>query len=129
MSEEAKSPAIHTTMDELLGAYEDELDIDTTDLDGISGAKMAQEVNLLKQASEQQMDVAMQREQSLQHGEAIDNFMPTGNVIATIQSIDEQKQQEINSISKSDPDYAKKVKAVEQRAKQTKYKAMKNLNT
>lgn len=38
-------------MDELLGAYENELDIDT-DVDGVAGAKMAQEVNLLKQASE-----------------------------------------------------------------------------
>ena len=38
-------------MDELLNAYEDELEIDT-DVDGIAGAKMAQEVNLLKQASE-----------------------------------------------------------------------------
>ena len=51
-------------MDELLGAYENELDIDT-DFDDMAASKMAQEVNLLKQASEQQMDVAMQREQSL----------------------------------------------------------------
>ena len=100
------------TMDELLGAYENELDIDT-DVDGVAGAKMAQEVNLLKQASEQQMDMALQREQSLQHGEAIDNFMPTGNVIATMNSIDEQKAREISSIAKSDPEYAKKVQAVE----------------
>ena len=41
-------------MDELLGAYEDELDIDRPDdMDEDVGAKMAQEVNLLKQASEQ----------------------------------------------------------------------------
>ena len=49
-------------MDDLLGAYENELDIDTGDLDEMAASKMAQEVNLLKQASEQQMDVAMQRE-------------------------------------------------------------------
>ena len=55
--------------------------------------------------------------------------MPTGNVIATMNSIDEQKAREINSIPKSDPEYAKKVQAVQQRAKLTKYKAMKNLNT
>ena len=53
------------TMDDLLGAYENELEIDTEDFDGMAASKMAQEVNLLKQASEQQMDVAMQREQSL----------------------------------------------------------------
>ena len=52
-------------MDELLGAYENELEIDTDDFDDMAASKMAQEVNLLKQASEQQMDVAMQREQSL----------------------------------------------------------------
>lgn len=52
-------------MDDLLGAYENELDIDTGDFDDMAASKMAQEVNLLKQASEQQMDVAMQREQSL----------------------------------------------------------------
>ena len=36
---------------------------------------------------------------------------------------------EIMSIPKSDPEYAKKIKAIEDRAKQTKYKSMKNLNT
>ena len=33
------------------------------------------------------------------------------------------------SIPKTDPEYEKKVKAIEDRAKQTKYKSMKNLNT
>ena len=59
----------------------------------------------------------MQREQSLQHGEAIDNFMPTGNVIAMMNSIDEQRAREINAIARSDPDYAKKIQAIQQRAK------------
>ena len=90
-------------MDDLLGAYEDELDIDRDDFDDDEGAKMAQEVNLLKQASEQQMDMAMQREQSLSHGEAIDQYMPTGNVIATMNSIDEQKTREMAQVPKSDP--------------------------
>lgn len=62
--EEDKEMNESQTMDELLGAYENELDIDT-DFDDMAASKMAQEVNLLKQASEQQMDVAMQREQSL----------------------------------------------------------------
>ena len=62
--EENKEMNQSTTMDELLGAYEDELEIDT-DFDDMAASKMAQEVNLLKQVSEQQMDVAMQREQSL----------------------------------------------------------------
>ena len=35
--------------------------------------------------------------------------MPTGNVIATMASIDEQKTNEINSIPRSDPEYAKKI--------------------
>jgi len=48
-----------TTMDDLLGGFEDELDIDREDFDDDEGARMAQEVNLLKQASEQQMDMAM----------------------------------------------------------------------
>ena len=52
-------------------------------------ATIAAEVNLLKQQSEQIMEVAMEREQSLSMGEAIDNFMPTGNVMRTMQSIDE----------------------------------------
>ena len=55
--------------------------------------------------------------------------MPTGNVLAAMNAIDEQKTHEINQIPKSDPEYAKKVQAIQQRAKQTKYKAMKNLNT
>ena len=55
--------------------------------------------------------------------------MPTGNVLAAMNAIDEQKTREINQIPKSDPEYAKKVQAIQQRAKQTKYKAMKNLNT
>ena len=75
------------------------------------------------------MDMAMQREKSLSQGEKIDQYMPTDSVLRTMQSIDDQKTREINSISSSDPDRSKKVKEIEARAKQTKYKAMKNLNT
>ena len=74
------------------------------------------------------MEVAIEREQSLQKGEAIDKFMPTSNVMRTMQSIDDQKLREIDSIPKTDPQYKKKVEEIELRAKQTKYKAMKNLN-
>ena len=55
------------------------------------------------------MEVAIEREQSLSQGEAIDKFMPTGNVMRTMQSIDDQKSREIASIPKSDPEYAQKV--------------------
>ncbi len=55
--------------------------------------------------------------------------MPTENVLAAVQKIDDEKKREISLISKSDPQYKEKVKAIEQRAKQTKYKTMKNMNT
>ena len=84
---------------------------------------------MIKQYSESQMDVALHKEQSLQHGEAIDQYMPTENVLRTMQSIDDTKSAEIARLNKSDPNYAEQVKQIEQRAKQTKYKAMKNLNT
>ena len=70
----------------------------------------------------------MQREQSLQHGEAIDKFMNETHAIRTLQSIDDQRDQQIKAISKSDPEYEKKVKVIKQRAADTRYKAMKNLN-
>ena len=46
-----------------------------------------------------------------------------------IDRIIDKKNVEIATIQKSDPQYAKKVADIEKRAKQTKYKAMKNLNT
>ena len=36
------------------------------------GATIAQEVNLIKQASQQNMELALKKEASLAHGEAID---------------------------------------------------------
>ena len=75
------------------------------------------------------MEIALQKEQSLQHGESIDQYMPTGNAIATMESIERQKLAEIAALNKNAADYNKKLKEIEQRAKQTKYKAMKNLNT
>ena len=33
------------------------------------------------------------------------------------------------SIPKTDPEYEQKIKAIEERAKKTKFKSMKNLNT
>lgn len=118
-------------MDDLLAGYEDELGIDSAQADKMeseTSATIAQEVNLLKQASESQMEVAMKKEQSLSHGDGIDQYMPTENVLATMQSIDDQRLLEIRQLQKNDPNYDKKVKEVTARAKHTKYKAMKNLN-
>ena len=75
------------------------------------------------------MEMALKKEQSLSHAESIDQYMPTQSVINAMQTIDEQCLKEIMSIPKTDPEYAQKVKAIEERAKQTKYKSMKNLNT
>ena len=70
----------------------------------------------------------MKREQSLNHGEAIDNFMNMDNAVRTLGSIDEQRDREIKAISKTDPEYEKKVKVIKQRAADTRYKAMKQMN-
>lgn len=70
----------------------------------------------------------MKKEQSLSHGEAIDQYMPTENVLTAMQSIDDQKQREIDQLDRNDPNYDKLVKEIMARAKHTKYKAMKNLN-
>ena len=102
-SEESKG---NSTLDDLLAHYEEDLGIDNSqylNFEPESGAQIAAEVNLLKQASEQIMEVAIEREQSLSQGEAIDKFMPTTNVMRTMQSIDEQKTREIGQIPKSDP--------------------------
>lgn len=80
------------TMDELLAQYEDDLGIDNSrylNFEPESGAQIAAEVNLIKQASEQIMEVAMKREQSLAQGDAIDQFMDTDNCIHTMQAIDD----------------------------------------
>ena len=63
-------------MNDLLAGYEDQFKIkNVIDFDNAKGATIAAEVNMLKQASEQQMDLAMRKEQSLTHGESIDNYM------------------------------------------------------
>ena len=41
----------------------------------MTGASIAAEVNMLKQASQQQMDLAMRKEASLTHADSIDNYM------------------------------------------------------
>ena len=115
------------SIDEMLQAYQGEFADGALD-DFDSHATIAQEVNLLKQQSSQQLDLALQSEQSLQHS-GIDNAMPTESCIAMIDRIIDKKNVEIATIQKSDPQYAKKVADIEKRAKQTKYKAMKNLNT
>ena len=129
--EERKDGEGKSTMDDLLSGFEDELGIENAgeDFGEDSAAAISQEVNLLKQASSVQLELAMKKEQSLSTGDAIDQYMPTENVLAAMQKIDDEKKREISLISKNDPQYKEKVKAIEQRAKQTKYKTMKNLNT
>ena len=75
------------------------------------------------------METALRHEMSLSHGESIDQYMNTTQVEQKMQQIDAQKNLEIAALNKSDPEYAAKVKQITARAKQTKYKAMKNLNT
>ena len=67
---------------------------------------MAQDVNLLKQVSEQQMDLALKKDESLTHGESIDNYMPTDQTIAAMQAIEDEKNRAIAAIPKNDPGYA-----------------------
>ena len=79
-------------MDDLLAGFEGELGIDAEtdggdDFDATQGAAIAAEVNLLKRASESQMEVAMKSELSLQHGESIDQYMPTENVTQIMNNI------------------------------------------
>ena len=69
-------------MNDLLASYEEDLGIEEddaamTDYNNDAGATIAQEVNLLKQVSEQQLEVALKHEMSLQHGESIDQYMNT----------------------------------------------------
>ena len=55
-------------MDELLSGFEDDLGIDSAasnDFGDDSGAAIAQEVNMLKQASSMQLELALKKEQSL----------------------------------------------------------------
>ena len=53
----------------------------------------------MKQVSEQHIEMALKKEQSLSHGDAIDQYMPTENVLRTMQSIDDSSLREISSIS------------------------------
>ena len=62
----------------------------------------------MKQQSSQVLEIAMKKEQSLSMGEAIDNFMPTENVLQMMASIDQTKEREIAALQKSDPQYEKK---------------------
>ena len=63
------------------------------------------------------MDLALKKEQSLTHGESIDNYMPTEQTISTMQSIEDEKNRAIAAIPKNDPQYAEKKKQIEARAK------------
>ena len=73
--------------------------------------------------------MALKKEVSLSHAESIDQYMPTESVINAMKTIDEACLKEMMSIPKTDPEYEQKIKAIEERAKKTKFKSMKNLNT
>ena len=51
------------------------------------------------------MEVAMKSELSLQHGESIDQYMPTENVMQTMNNIEDQRRQELSKLDKTDPEY------------------------
>ena len=74
------------------------------------------------------MAMALKTEASLSHGESIDQYMDTQKCETLVAQIDKQKAKELAALNKSDPNYAKRAKEIESRAKQTKYKAMKSLN-
>ena len=86
------------------------------------------EVNLLKQSSVVQMDIAFKREASLSRAEAIDEYMDLSQCERADGKLDKHLKRELAALNKSDPDYKKKVAEIEQRIKQTKFKAMKKLN-
>ena len=102
-------------MNDLLAGYEEDLGIKDTndqaeDFDDGTGSTIAHEVNLLKQVSEQQLEVALRQEMSLSHGESIDQYMNTTQCEQKMQQIDAQKALEIAALNKNDPEYAAKVK-------------------
>ena len=74
------------------------------------------------------MDLALKSEKSLQHGEGIDNYMPTDDVLEYLERIDQSRQREIDALNSEDAEYSKKVKQINARAKHTKFKVMKKLN-
>ena len=115
------------TMDELLSGYEKDMQVPTEE-DAELSAKMAQEVNLLKQASSQQMDLAFKSELSLQHNGSIVEAMDRESCMRVIEQIKIQKEKEIAAIKESDPRHNTKVREIKKRAQYTLYKAMKKIN-
>ena len=96
-------------MDELLANFESDLGIeDRNDFSDEAANQIAKEINFLKQASESAMEVALKKEQSLQHGESIDQYMPTGNVVATMENIEYKKNEEIAALDKNADDFKRK---------------------
>ena len=75
------------------------------------------------------MEVALKREASLAHGDAIDQYMEVDQCEILEKRIERSKRREIDALDKSDPHYQKKVDEIEKRARLTKYKAMKTMNT
>ena len=116
------------TMDELLSGYEKSMHVKTEEeIDAELSAKMVQEVNLVKAASSMQMDLAFKSEKSLEHNGQIDATV-LEKAISVIAEIKEQKEKELATVKKTDPRHDTKVKEIEKRAAQTRFKAMKRVN-
>ena len=91
------------TMDELLAGYEEDFGLDDhPDFDSDKGATIASEVNLLKQVSEQHMNLALTTEASLSRPESIDQHMDLEKCERADVKLDKQKEREIASLDKSD---------------------------
>ena len=80
-------------MDELLAGYEQEYRLSNLeeDFNNTLGASIAAEVNMVKEASKMQMEMAMRKEASLTHGDSIDNYMDVGQCERAMLKIDKSK--------------------------------------
>ena len=61
------------------------------DFNNTLGASIAAEVNMVKEASKMQMELAIQKEASLTHGDSIDNYMDVGQCERAMHKIDRSK--------------------------------------
>lgn len=99
---------------QLLDAYEKEFGITGDDEmdDGEDEAAIVQEINLIKQKSEQAKTIADESELMLVYRESVDNYMDKGQTTKAIEDRDKRIEQEIAKLSKSDPNYDKKCEKI-----------------
>ena len=102
------------TENQLLDAYEKEFGITGDDEmdDGEDEAAIVQEINLIKQKSEQAKTIADESELMLVYRESVDNYMDKGQTTKAIEDRDKRILQEIAKLSKSDPNYDKKCEKI-----------------